>query len=215
MPDKLRLIKCRCRSQFCKDCALAHCVSWREKLRPALKHWKSVIMLTMTIDQSKHDSPWGAMELVGRRRAVSKLVAKLHKAGTIASREFTCTLEFHKKGWPHWHVLVDSKFVCKHLLQKSWGLGHCWVSKHDFKTVEHAVNYATKYIVKTDEETGNGENEFLFPAWCYDYKGNIRRFSTSRGLCPTRKIKNRSKYDDDTQEKRARVTKTNRQKIDM
>ena len=211
MPDTLRLIKCRCKSQFCKDCALAHCVAWREKLRPALSHWKSVLMLTATVDPKQHESPWEAMELVGKRRAVGKLIARLHKKGVLKNREFTSTLEFHKSGWPHWHLLVDSRFVCKHLLQKTWGLGHCWVSKHDFKTVEHAINYATKYIVKTTEEEGD---EFLFPAWCYDYKGNIRRFSTSRGLCPTRKIKNRRKYDDDTQEKRARITKTNRQKVE-
>lgn len=206
MESRLRVCKTKCKSQFCPDCCMAHCVTWREKLRPALKHWNSVMMLTLTLDQTKFDSPWDALETVGKKRAVSELIKELNRVGLLKSREFTCTIEFHKNGWPHYHVLVDCKFLCKHKLQAKWKRGNCWISKHDFKSVEHAINYATKYIVKT---TKADENEFIFPEWVMDYKGNVRRFSTSRGLCPTRKYK--KNHGDG--KKRTRITKTGREKI--
>ena len=238
----LRIVKCRCKSQFCPDCALSHCVAWREKLRRALSHWRYPMMLTLTLDQSKYRDPEDALRTVGELRRIPKMIERLHKIAKykttksfktekaiakhanklnlrkrckLRSREFTRTLEFHKPekgGWPHWHILVDCKFMCKHLLQETWGLGHCWVSRHEFDNVSHAINYATKYIVKTNAESDD-DDEFLFPEWVYDYKGNIRRFSTSHGLCPTRKIKNRSKYDSNEKDVRVRITKTGRQKV--
>lgn len=173
-----------------------------------MKHWKSVIMLTLTVDPKLFDSPWDALEAVGKKRGISELTKALHRKGQIRSREFTCTLEFHKSGWPHWHVLVDSNFVDKHVMQSIWKRGNTWVSKHDFATVEHAINYATKYIVKTEED----REAFTMPGWVLDYKGNIRRFSTSRGLCPTRKHK---KKKDDGEVKRVRVRKTGRQRTEQ
>jgi len=170
-------------------------------------------MLTLTVDQKKFDSPWQCMERVGELKSVPKMIGRLNKKGLLKNKEYTKTLEFHKKFWPHWHVLVESRFIPHAELVKAWRHGHCYISKHDFADVTHAINYATKYIVKTDEESSDEEKQFAFPEWCLDYKGNIRRFETSRGLCPTRKIKNRSKYDDDKIEKRVRLTKTNRQKL--
>ena len=202
------------------------------------------MMLTLTLDQKNYADPEEAMVTVGEIKRIPKLISKLYKISSyklskspktekaiekhhnklllkkrckLRSREYTRTLEFHKPekgGWPHWHLLVDCPFVCKHLLQAEWGLGHCWVSKHSFANVNHAINYATKYIVKTNAEEEDNDDEFLFPEWVYDYKGNVRRFSTSRGLCPTRKIKNRSKYDDPNKDVRARITKTGRQKVE-
>lgn len=49
------------------------------------------------------------------------------------------------------------------------------------QSVEHAINYATAYL------TGGGKSrkkELELPEWVLNYQGNLRRFSTSRGLCP-------------------------------
>ena len=179
---------------------------WREKLREALADWASVIMLTLTVDPSDYEGPEDAYRKIGKQRRVAETIKKLHAREAIKSRRFTQTLEFHKSGWPHWHVLVESTFVDKHLLQRLWDRGHCWVSKHDFMSVDHAINYATKYIVKTSEE-----EPFWFPDWVLDYSGNIRRFSTSRGLCPTRKLK-KPKHD---AKPRIRIRKTARMRSEQ
>ena len=202
------LVPCKgkCKSQFCPDCAVAHCVSWRERLREALAGWKNVLMLTLTVDPKEYSSPKEAYEYVGKSRRVAETIRKLNRNGLLPNKHFTLTLEFHKSGWPHWHVLIESRFVCKHKLQEAWKLGNCWVSKGDFDDVGHAINYATKYIVKTADDD---ENEFLFPDWVLDYEGNMRRFSTSRGLCkPLRKRKKR----DPSKKTRARKRRTGRER---
>ena len=232
--SKLVAVKCRCKSQFCKDCAMSHCVMWRERLREHLGHWKSCIMFTLSLDRTGNlpksaiaDSilngkalpyccPESGLEFVQRRRSIPKLIAKLEKSGALKSREYTVTLEFHKSGWPHWHVLVDSKFVCKHELQRAWKLGVCWFSKpKGFESTEHAINYATKYVVKTTDPDDDDDNreEFVFPEWVMDKKTNLRRFSASRELSKRWSRGGRRVLSDDKPTK-VRITKTGREKIE-
>lgn len=142
-----------------------------------------MIMLTLTVDPKQFDGPEEAFRWIKDKRKVAELIRKLNRDGRIKTREFTQTIEFHENGWPHYHILVESRFVEKHYLQNAWKIGHVWISKNDFEDVGHAINYATKYIVKTDADDG-----FAFPEWVLQYRGKIRRFSTSRGLCKTRKV---------------------------
>lgn len=205
--------KTRCKSQFCRDCALSHCVMWRERLRPAIKHWESVLMLTLTVDPKTVDGPKDALELVQRRRAISKTIAKLKQRKILSSTEYTVTLEFHESGYPHWHVLVNASFVCKHKLQREWGLGIVWISKGDFDDINHAINYATKYIVKTNSD--EDKDEFLFPEWVMDMKTNLRRFSASRAISKKWARKHKPRIAEVDREPRERITKTGRQKIEQ
>lgn len=161
---------------------------WREKLRDGLKHWRSVLMLTLTVDPKRYENAESAFIEIRQKRRVAELIRKLNRDGVLKTREFTKTIEFHKNGWPHYHLLVEASFVSKYKLQAAWKIGHCWVSKNDFESMDHAINYATKYIVKTDEDDG-----FAFPDWVLDFKGKVFRFSTSRGLCNTRKQPKRKK----------------------
>ena len=192
----LASMKCKCGSQFCPLCSLAHCVRWRERLRPAISRWKFVMMLTLTVDQdsevplkwSRYKSPRHAYESIGQKRRVAEMVKALHRDNWLRSRHFVNVIELQKNGWPHYHVLVESDYVPHAELSRRWGQGHVWFSKRDFEDSSHAVNYVTKYITKTSKD----EDEFWFPDWVLDYPGNFRRFSTSRGLCPPiRKGKNK------------------------
>jgi len=173
---KLALSPCRCTSQFCDRCALPHAIKWRERLRPALKKWQAVSMLTLTLDPSKFDGPEQAFREVGKKRWVAECIRKLNRKNLLKSTSWVYALEFHKSGWPHWHVLVETPFIDKHKLQAAWARGNCWVSRsRGFKNSNHAVHYVTKYAIKSDAG---------FPEWVLNYKGKLRRLSTSRGLCP-------------------------------
>lgn len=163
-----------------------------------------------------YDCAETGLEFVQKRRAIPKLIAALEKRGILKNREYTVTLEFHKSGWPHWHVLVDARFVCKHKLQEQWGLGVCWFSRPSgFESIEHAINYATKYVVKTTDPNDDEDDreEFLFPGWVMDKKTNLRRFSASRQLSKKWSRGSRKTSSKDGK-KKTRITKTGRQKIE-
>ena len=208
---------------------------WRERLRENLKHWTDCMMFTLSLDHTgklptsvlskaiaKGDEPpydcaETGLEFVQKRRAIPKLIANLAKRGILKNREYTVTLEFHKDGWPHWHVLVDARYVCKYKLQDAWGLGVCWFSRPSgFESIEHAINYATKYVVKTTDPNDDDDDrdEFVFPGWVMDKKTNLRRFSASRELSKRWSRGGRKRTMSD-KPKKTRITKTGRQKIEM
>ena len=122
---------------------------------------------------------------IGQKRRVAELVRALKRDNWLHSRKYVLVLELQKNGWPHYHLLVESNYVPHAELAKRWGIGHVWFSKAEFADAGHAVNYVTKYITKTAKD----EDEFWFPDWVLDYGGNFRRFSTSRGLVPSKRKK--------------------------
>ena len=172
-------------------------------MRDGLKHWKHVMMLTLTLDPKRYNGPEDAFRSINKERRVATTIKSLHKRGHLGSREYTLTVEFHKSGWPHYHVLVPEQFVGKHELQRTWGRGVVWYSKHKMRSVAHAINYATKYITKTDEDGG-----WWFPDWVMDYDGAVRRFSTSHRLLPPERKPAKRKEG----RKRGRRTRTPRER---
>ena len=128
------------------------------------------------------------------RRGVSELVAALYKEGYLASKRFLYAVEWQKQGWPHWHLLLDSKkgFIPIERVRELWGklrpkeagavpkdelkypFGICHIRRDRFHSGAHAANYATKYLTKYPEEG--------FPAWVLDFRGQVHRYGTSRGF---------------------------------
>lgn len=186
LPDEphtstLSVSPCLCRSQFCERCCVPYAIRWRERLRPAIAKWREVSMLTLTLDPTSWESPEHAYRGVGKRRLVAELIRKLKRHDLLYSDRFAYSLEFHKSGWPHWHVIVESGYIPFQQLQECWAQGHTWISRSlKFKSASHAVHYVTKYALKADAG---------FPEWVLSYQGRIRRISTSRGLCPVEATK--------------------------
>lgn len=185
-------VACRCKSQFCEGCAWRNMIKWRSRLDGACEHWPAVMMLTLTVDQNRYDGPEDAFRRIQKGRKVAKFICKMNELRHLRTREYTLTIEFHENGWPHYHILVPETYVDKYKMDKVWGIGHTHFSKQEkFQSVKHALNYVTKYVSKTDDEDG-----FSFPDWVMEYKGQIRRFSTSRGLVKAEKAKRRFEVTD-------------------
>jgi len=188
-PPEVVLKPCLCKSHFCGRCSLGVAVELREMLRPVVAEWSSVLMVTLTVDPKPFVGPLEAWRHVGQSRAVSVLMQHLRRKKLLLGREWLSVLEFHKSGWPHWHVLLHARFVPHEEVLKGWGLGHVSLTRtKDFQSTDHAVNYATKYVLKPDVQA---------PEWVLGHTGRIRKFSTSRGLLPS----TQKRYEE-TEEKR-------------
>lgn len=201
--DESKVVACKCRSQFCKDCMPGIMVRLREKLRPVVESWVNPQMLTLTISRDFQKSAVDAYEECQRLRKVSELVRSLERKGMVRKARMFYAIEFHKDGWPHWHILLDSIFIEYEYAKERWGLGHVWISNNrKFESKAHAVHYVTKYV---------GKLENNLPDWVLDYRGNIRRFSSSRGLFGITKRK--KKGVDPDRIKKSRVRRTPRERV--
>lgn len=181
---------CGCRSRFCEDCAVPLGLNLRRRLLKVLMTFSSVQMWTLTVDPKLFSSPYECYEYVRSRRCVAELVRELRKRGVLSSGRYFVVCEFQRNGMPHWHLILDSRHVPFDLVCEVWnryrpkdagpregnrpGFGGVRFSKVDFESVEHAVNYVVKYIIKTPVDG--------WPAWVLEYEGQLRRYSASRGF---------------------------------
>ena len=184
-PDEVerRYVPCRCASAWCPMCREGAAVALRETLRPAMGKFKSVLLVTLTVDPKAYRGPMDAWDDVGRRRSISVLAQSLKRAGVLLGPEWFGVLEFHLSGWPHWHVVYNAEFIPFELLRDKWGRGHVFVTRtRSFENPDHALNYATKYVAKPQETV---------PDWVLDTNRLVRKFSTSRGLIPSDRKRSR------------------------
>lgn len=166
------------------------------------------MMLTLTIDPELFpdlgDGVCGserAFRYVREKRCVARLVKALHQRGHLRSHEFFAVIEWHQDGRPHYHVLVEAEYIPHDVLTDLWGRfrpptappraadrpGFGWVkfTHRKLESMEHAANYASKYLVKHPEHVHyvNEKGEAVhYPRWVMQFRGEIRRFYTSRGF---------------------------------
>lgn len=172
-------LDCKCKSQWCSDCSLGRMVALRHQLRPVVGMWQSVQMVTLTVDPKGFESAESAYDYVREKRGIAVLMQHLKRRGHLVKPEWFCALEFHKSGWPHWHVVCHSEFVPVDEIRKGWKLGRIHITRsNQFESTAHAVHYATKYVSKKHQE-----NET--PDWVLK-RSRIRKFSTSRALLPAK-----------------------------
>ncbi|QDT65814.1 rolling circle replication-associated protein [Calycomorphotria hydatis] len=187
---------CRCNSWFCDDCAPLRGIELKARLDRCLSQWSSVLMLTLTLDpEIFNNDPVKAWEYVKREKCLSLFHRKLRRAGLVAEdSHWFCVVEFQKSGMPHFHMLVESKFIDQARAAKLWGsfrpkwagpnkrgdrcaLGYVSCNGGGkFKSAKHACNYVTKYITKRPRDG--------WPEWVRQQESGrqVRRYTASRGF---------------------------------
>lgn len=170
--DHVKCVGSRCNCRTCPECGRRLGRKTREILESPdrLALFPFPVMLTLTIDPKKFASPEAAHETVTDGGYIRRLLRLL------GITTWVWVLEFHKSGWPHWHILVDLSERgrltpadlrrCWHLWRDKWGLGGLDVQERDgFASPTHAVRYVTKYLTKYPRHG--------YPAWFL--KGSRRR----------------------------------------
>jgi hypothetical protein len=148
-------------------------------------------MITLTVNPAWFTSPGEAFWFC--RAFIGELVRELWRQNEgrwsetcwMLSRRYFCVFEPHKSGWPHFHLLLDARFVDIMLIEHVWnmlgqrggksGIGHVWYTKRRRHwTVEIAIAYVTKYLTKSPL---GGR-----PVWVMESTRRIRRYTSSQGL---------------------------------
>lgn len=198
---KVKIAACGCRSWFCVECCQIMGYRLRVDLIEAVQRlgWTHPMMLTFTLDPEVFGDPRKGFDYCRRpkKNAISRTVERLFRRGFLLSRHYCWVIELQDNGWPHWHVLVDASFIPFDELAAAWnenldgedgyptwqervalgrpGLGSVKFSKRDFRSVDHAIMYVTKYLVKPPKHP--------WPEWVKGMSGRaLRRYDHSKGF---------------------------------
>lgn len=139
----------------------------RDLRRRGLPDLKDAKLLTLTVDPKCYPHPADAFEK-GRNHLPTFMYRLRQELGEHV--EYLWRLEFHRNGYPHWHVLIVYKpKIDPDLLRKHWGKGLIDIRRADGK----AVGYLFDYISKKND----------LPEWVCEYdKRTIRMYGSSRGF---------------------------------
>jgi len=152
---------------------------------PSMLGWK---MVTLTLDRDLFGGDPLAGFLAARKRLV-RFIRDLRDAGLIGKIRWGRKMEFHKDGWPHWHLMLEyrDKWTVEEMqrIAEIWRLGR--VNVVSIKTREFV--YEFKYLSKSVGSDG----EQNLPGWFANFYskkdgekpdsfGRIRIWQTSRGF---------------------------------
>jgi hypothetical protein len=180
----------RCGSFFCPRCCLRKGIELKKSLKKELPTWKSVMMLTLTLDPENFSSPQEGYEHVTKNRCIAKMMQTLFRWGLVLSRKYVAVIEWQKDTeQSHWHVLIEASFVPHDKICEAWnrtwsgsdarvaigrpGLGAVRFSAPKFAKPEDAAGYVSAYLTKCPE---HGYPEWVLAMPCR----RIHRFQTSR-----------------------------------
>jgi hypothetical protein len=136
---------------------------------PCLKGYR---FFTFTLNRDRFDSPVEGY-LAGKDR-MRRALAQLRDEGILPQDvSGFWKLEFHKDGWPHWHVLASrtEKMTEPEMrrVEQIWGLGMTSVEMVREDDFLYSFKYAFKPVLSGDEE--HDGQQWTVPQWFLDYTG--------------------------------------------
>jgi len=118
----VRLRGCLCRSVWCKRCAAISPTGAAIRERLSVFDWRKTRHCVLTVN--REIPPSGRFDMIRSKRGIAVAMRSLGVA------RWVWVLEFHKGGWPHWHVIAETggRMIGHDKLAGAWGHGLVWES---------------------------------------------------------------------------------------
>lgn len=179
---EIRIRKCRCNSTWCPECFKMR-GSRKVADRIRAMNWRSIRHVVLTIDRKLFNSGKEAYEYVSKEKLINRMLRNLKRSHGIDYRDYIYILEFHKDGFPHWHLLVEryvqgkDAMIGGDLLRKYWTVGS--VSEGYVKSEKH-YKELSGYYEKNGYFDGKEGHQGTLPEWALKYEKSIRRYDGKR-----------------------------------
>jgi hypothetical protein len=179
--SRLRVRSCRCRNSWCPKCFPVWGLS-RVKTLLGKFEWDKVRHIVLTVDPLKYEDGFDAWRSINSRAVIRDMIRNLRRYKGRGLGFWMWFLEWHRNGFPHWHLLVETDVVGRGGMIGQEALHGYWregrIRESYFKSQYHwdmFSGYIKKhgYIEKRKKQQGE------LPAWALEYKGRIRRFDGS------------------------------------
>jgi len=140
--DKHLIIPARCGRWKCPYCGPIKARSYLRRILAA----KPERLITLTCKPGAFPTPQSAAKAL--KRAWSRFVDHERKAGRRI--EYCISLQWHRNGWPHYHILQFGSYVPHHDLSR-WMERTCSSPIVDLRSIKNspqATHYATRYTLR-------------------------------------------------------------------
>jgi hypothetical protein len=174
------LTKCKCGSSWCAGCFKAR-AGRRSSIRMASMKWNEVRHIVLTVDRKNYIN--GELAYIGitRRKRIPGLIRNLRRCLNKPVGRWLCFLEWHQDGYPHWHLICETKPGKKgqigyENLQEYWPDGGVYETYPKNKEQwEKMTGYFQKagYFDEKEKEQGR------LPEWAIKRRKKIRRVNAS------------------------------------
>ena len=174
--------KCACGSPWCPDCRRGLPAA---RMRAALERfdWSRVRHITLTVNPDAWEGPQAAFDALTGGKALPQFIRDLRRVLGVYVSDFWYVLEWHRSGFPHWHVLIEvdrpgrAGQIGKKEAERVWKYGLVWESF--FKTDRQWKKWSG-YIGKHGYLEKKKGHQAILPE-CFQQRktGSIRKMNGS------------------------------------
>ena len=198
----IRARKCRCNSVWCVCCSK---LVWSKKTAMDMRtfDWPRTREIVLTIRREgfedgkeayayamEHKLIPGFMRNLQRGKKIKRGKDWVQEYEPVKVTKWLAFLEWHKDGFPHWHIIVETEQygrfsqIGEAMIHHYWPQA-VWVYENYFNSAEHwnkKVGYFGSHGYFQDDK----EHQTRLPEWALNIPGlKIRRSTHSKRLTPT------------------------------
>ena len=182
------VVRCSCSSVWCPKCFKKHFAP-KEAARMGRMDWRRTRMVTLTLNPANWVDGEDAYIWYKINKPIGHFIENLGRSG-INVTDWTCNMEWHDNGYPHWHLLIEvdkpgpAGMIGQELLHKLWSHGDTTHRIHEyyFKSEKRFQEF-TGYFSKSGYLHKDKQHQIILPAWASGpgWAGvKINRFSSKR-----------------------------------
>jgi hypothetical protein len=182
--------KCSCQSSWCPLCwsKSSSKKSAMSRLSTFKPEYTRQVILTVDPEKFNHD-PKLAFETITSRRSVGELIKNLQRVKHIHIVDWILFLEWHKNGFPHWHILIQvdkpgkAGMIGQDILHQYWS--HGAIREEYFRDEFHWKN-TLGYFSSHGYFENDKHHQTKLPEWALLRDTRIKRYETMKqksGVC--------------------------------
>lgn len=175
---RVTLHECRCGSVWCIRCC-------RYRLRKTAEilfsmDWRRVREVMLSVDRNQFKDGQEAFEFLTDSKRVRDLIKNLKRTAKCKILKVLKFLEWHRDGFPHWHLIIEVEdygkagMIGEESLHRYWPWGR--ITEGYIKDEYHWKNMVG-YFRDHGYWGKNKGHQVVLPLWARDYDKRIRRWS--------------------------------------
>ena len=207
---RVRGFKCGCGSVWCPACFKKRS---QKEISGRLNsfNYRSTRHIVLTVRRDLFRDGKDATEFIRKHKVVANMVHNLRRSGDVHVIDWVWVREWHREGWPHFHLFVEvdkegaAGMITGGLLRKYWSLGR--IHEGYISNRNHWLNLVGYFGKKGYFEKGKGCQAEL-PEWAVkENTGTIRRFGAMnlQKIDEGKKMVNHNEFAKDLIEKTKRT----------